>query len=638
MRWAPLPVSWLRLGIQASLLVPAMLQRLSKIHLQRPFAALAIPGIVAFAAAPSAAAQTELVFSLDYHGPLIGTPTIGGPLTHGDLLVRSGQSVFGPALPPDILYNGGQVGLPGYSGCVGVQGGIPCPVEIDAMSYGFDRILTPDPLDTYAVYFTVDEYAEGDPSLLAGPPGNLRTEAQAFDSSGDVYTSGLLQPGPIPIPSPGPGRRNHILFDGDGQPTGIGPFAPSLGLVEPNDPNLGLPGALQDTGSHVDAITAQQPVNPLLQTLYFSVDGPGSDTTFGYQHTGTNGSLGFSPGDILASQNGVISLFIPFDQLGLGMFDDVDALIFHDNGNGVYDPWLAMFDWVPTFPTPGPGTLAMPGPPPSDLLLFSVKRGSPLVGTLDASGTIIEEGDLLLPPPGGSGLPLIYVPGEAMGLKTGRSFPGERGDDLSGATILGLGETFLDCNSNGVEDGVDIALGTSTDTNLNGVPDECEPPGAAWCFCTPAVDPCANDYAAGGCENVTGVGGILDGTGSSSLFLDDLVLTSTQLPTNNFALTFVGQGATSVTLGNGVRCVDSGGSSSLYRRPISATGPGGMCVESDIVGWSCTDPLLPAAACIMLGSTWSFQTWYRDNIGVVNLGPCGMGSNLTNAWEVTFTP
>lgn len=32
----------------------------------------------------------------------------------------------------------------------------------------------------------------------------------------------------------------------------------------------------------------------------------------------------------------------------------------------------------------------------------------------------------------------------------------------------------IDCNENGVDDAVDIALGTSGDANANGVPDECE--------------------------------------------------------------------------------------------------------------------------------------------------------------------
>jgi len=31
-----------------------------------------------------------------------------------------------------------------------------------------------------------------------------------------------------------------------------------------------------------------------------------------------------------------------------------------------------------------------------------------------------------------------------------------------------------DCNGNGIEDAVDIALGGSSDVNLDGVPDECQ--------------------------------------------------------------------------------------------------------------------------------------------------------------------
>jgi hypothetical protein len=33
---------------------------------------------------------------------------------------------------------------------------------------------------------------------------------------------------------------------------------------------------------------------------------------------------------------------------------------------------------------------------------------------------------------------------------------------------------FHDCNANGVEDAVDIARGTSSDADLDGVPDECQ--------------------------------------------------------------------------------------------------------------------------------------------------------------------
>ena len=32
----------------------------------------------------------------------------------------------------------------------------------------------------------------------------------------------------------------------------------------------------------------------------------------------------------------------------------------------------------------------------------------------------------------------------------------------------------FDCNENGIEDAVDIAVGSSSDANANGLPDECE--------------------------------------------------------------------------------------------------------------------------------------------------------------------
>ena len=38
----------------------------------------------------------------------------------------------------------------------------------------------------------------------------------------------------------------------------------------------------------------------------------------------------------------------------------------------------------------------------------------------------------------------------------------------------GCGARTFDCNQNGIEDAVDIATGSSSDANGNGVPDECE--------------------------------------------------------------------------------------------------------------------------------------------------------------------
>src|SRR6185295_5758289 len=54
-----------------------------------------------------------------------------------------------------------------------------------------------------------------------------------------------------------------------------------------------------------------------------------------------------------------------------------------------------------------------------------------------------------------------------------------------GAQLLGGVSFFVskkDCNGNTVDDYFDIQSGTSADSNGNGVPDECDGPGTAFCF------------------------------------------------------------------------------------------------------------------------------------------------------------
>jgi hypothetical protein len=240
-------------------------------------------------------------------------------------------------------------------------------------------------------------------------------------------------------------------------------------------------------------------------------------------------------------------------------------------------------------------------------------------------GLPIEEGDVLMPPvAGGNGNPAIFIAAEALGLSTGRS--GGNADDLNAADSRGL-EPFRDCNHNNVEDGKDIGTGTSDDDNMNGIPDECEPGGTGFCYCT-AGAPCGNTDPAAGCTNSTGVGALLAGTGSSSLGADDLVLTTTGMPTGQFALVFMGPSMIPGTpLGAGLRC--TGGS--LFRFGAMPTGAGGSITLGPGIGdASCA--LFNQSGCIAIGATWNFQTWYRDPGG-----PCGVTYNISNAWAVTFT-
>ena len=189
---------------------------------------------------------------------------------------------------------------------------------------------------------------------------------------------------------------------------------------------------------------------------------------------------------------------------------------------------------------------------------------------------------------------------------------------------------FHDCNDNEVDDSVDIADGASDDDNMNGIPDECEPPGTAYCVCSIGMGPCANDYAPGGCENSTTSGAILVGTGSSSVFADDLVLTITQAPIGQFGIFYMGGATISLPFGDGLRCVGAG-PSGTHRFGIQSSGGTGTYTEGPgLVADACGS--FPPSGCIVVGSTWHFQGWYRDPGG-----PCGSAFNLSNAWSVTFS-
>lgn len=207
-------------------------------------------------------------------------------------------------------------------------------------------------------------------------------------------------------------------------------------------------------------------------------------------------------------------------------------------------------------------------------------------------------------------------------------------DELDAIDLLGEGEDpFKDCNNNGVEDSKDIANGSSPDDNVNGIPDECEDPGKKFCDCAAALNaPCGGNASSDeGCVNNTGLGGKLVGSGQSSIATDSLILTSTQLPINNFGLLFMGDGAIGHTpIHNGLRCVD-GTTQGFRRLDIKFTGASGSFTHGPGILDSATMP--PHSLVIMSGSTWYCQTWYRDHNS-----PCGQPSNMTNGWEVTFTP
>lgn len=147
-------------------------------------------------------------------------------------------------------------------------------------------------------------------------------------------------------------------------------------------------------------------------------------------------------------------------------------------------------------------------------------------------------------------------------------------------------------------------------------------------FCFGSACPCGNDDPGAGCVNGLGSGAFMAASGSTSVALDDLVLTTDQLPLNEFGLTFMSQGQGQVPFGNGLRCAV--GMTYRFNPPQSSGPTGTMQFGPSIVLDSCTN--LTTGGCITAASTWHFQSWYRDPAG-----PCGGGFNTSNAMAVTFT-
>jgi hypothetical protein len=182
----------------------------------------------------------------------------------------------------------------------------------------------------------------------------------------------------------------------------------------------------------------------------------------------------------------------------------------------------------------------------------------------------------------------------------------------------------VDCNSNGVPDDIDLADGTSLDSDQDGVPDEC---GAGTPFClgdgTGPSCPCGNFGASGeGCTNSTGSGALLFTFGTNSIGNDDLGFNGSQLPPGKPSMVFSGNAQTIVTpFGDGTRCV--GGAIKRHSVLIASGAGTATWVPSlqPVGGWGS-------------GDTRYFQIWYRDPVA----GPCAGLFNTSSGVIVTFVP
>ena len=571
-----------------------------------------VPVVLALASAP-AAAQSQVLFSVDYHGPTKSRPDSGAaiPISEGDVLRRApGVGPFDVTAAPFTQLTGGAIGLTLYTTCAPTTAGVPCGVEVDAISFGNeDRYPAPLPGATRPrLYFSVDRFAQGIPGTIGVP--SLRTEALARDAASDVYTP-LVDFVPPVSPTAVP-ASNRLVLDGNGVRSTTGGLAPGLGLFEPHQPP---PTPAADTGDDLDALYVGTPPPAAQAVLYFSLDAGFPDPN-GVPNSNSAQLNGFSPAAVLrkALFGGSPQVYANASQLGLHPFlDDLDGLILSENGDGLFQPSQSPYDWIG--PLQG-GT---------DMLLFSVRRGSAIVGQVDSLlGVPIEPGDVLTTPvAGGNGRPGIFIAAEALGISTQRS--GGPREELDGIA-LDL-EPYFDCNNNGIEDSVDIGQGFSNDSNNNGVPDECERSYARTCTCEAGLGPCGNDASGAGCLNSTGVGATLDGAGTTSVATDDMTLVAAGLPPNVSTLLYSGPNQTQVAFGDGLRCI----ASPTYRIVVqSANATGGCTYGPGILADLCTT----YAQCLTAGTTFRYQVWYRNAANYCTASTF----TLTNGVAVTYTP
>ena len=300
------------------------------------------------------------------------------------------------------------------SGFGSVPGGLGLfqgPVELDALSYGHDYGMQ--------LMFSVDEWAGGDfyappaaPNVLSEGALSLNQEAAA-----DVYRYN----GPVmrTLPTaPGAGPGNKLVIDGNGLPS-PGVAFPGLGLNEPMSFGCGV-GC---EGDNLDALDINTLLPDLNGFVYFSLDADFPDPVDSPPaNTGTASFNGFSGADVLVNRVGSGAapiLYASANMLGLDLVngfdsDDLDALILQDDGDGQFDPAV-------------------------DRILFSVRRGSSIIGTPDSMfGVPIEEGDVLSLPTVAGAPPSLYIAAEALGLATVRSNTNEfnYGDELDALDLF----------------------------------------------------------------------------------------------------------------------------------------------------------------------------------------------------------
>jgi hypothetical protein len=200
-------------------------------------------------------------------------------------------------------------------------------------------------------------------------------------------------------------------------------------------------------------------------------------------------------------------------------------------------------------------------------------------------------------------------------------------------TIDSAGQVVLHSDQTATFSFVDAGTGISADFtitgNLHGIaPPAAAGPGTSYCSGdgSGTACPCSNSGGAGeGCANDTGSGAVLSGSGSASIFSDDLVLSASNL-TPGPGLFFQGDNAVNSGNGNpfgdGLRC--AGGAVRRLQVRFANSGNGFTTQTSISVS---TDGAVSA------GQTKRYQYWYRDS----GTSPCSSLFNLSNGYEIIWS-
>jgi glucose/arabinose dehydrogenase len=152
-----------------------------------------------------------------------------------------------------------------------------------------------------------------------------------------------------------------------------------------------------------------------------------------------------------------------------------------------------------------------------------------------------------------------------------------------------------DCNGNGSDDACDLVSGASPDSDLNGLPDECDCRGSS--FCLPL-------------QNSLGCTPSISATGALTLAApDNFVVRASNVLSQRQGLLMWGTSRVLAPLGAGFRCVGA----PVRRMPVQGSGgsPGGNDC-SGTYAQLFSDSLL-ASNGFLVGQVLFFQWWSRDN-------------------------